>query len=101
MTADEARAPARVAASACPRRIPVGPSFSAQARIELAVEQGDTMGRSLRKMLISLAVCGAVAAAPSAALAWAAGTHAYIAKHTNKMGGLVTDAEMCRRILGA
>lgn len=59
------------------------------------------MGRSLRKMLISLAVCGAVAAAPSAALAWAAGTHAYIAKRTYKMTGLVTDAELCRRVLGA
>jgi hypothetical protein len=52
-------------------------------------------------MLMSLAVCGAVAGAPSAALAWAAGTHAYIAKRTYKMSGLVTDAELCRRVLGA
>ncbi len=55
----------------------------------------------MRRMLGSLVVGAAVAAAPSAALAWAAGTHAYIAKHTNKMGGIVTDAEMCRRVLGA
>ncbi len=55
----------------------------------------------MRRTLASLAVCTVVAAAPSAALAWAAGTHAYIAKHTNKMGGLVTDAELCRRVLGA
>ncbi len=59
------------------------------------------MNRTIRRMLTSLAVCAAVAGAPSAARAWAAGTHAYIAKRTYKMSGLVSDAELCRRVLGA
>ncbi len=49
----------------------------------------------------SLAVCAAVAGTPAAASAWAAGTHAYVAKHTNKMNPLVTGPELCRRVLGA
>ncbi len=53
------------------------------------------------RTLASITVCASVAAAPSAALAWAAGTHAYIARHTNKMEGLVGDVAMCRRVLGA
>ena len=59
------------------------------------------MDHRIGRTLSSLAVCAALAGAPAAALAWAAGTHAYIAKRTNKMGGLVTDAEMCRRVFGA
>ncbi|HEX9052122.1 MAG TPA: hypothetical protein VF841_16445 [Anaeromyxobacter sp.] len=59
------------------------------------------MNRSTRRMLTSLAVCAALAAAPAAALAWAAGTHAYVAKRTYRMSGLVDDAELCRRVLGA
>jgi hypothetical protein len=59
------------------------------------------MNGRIRRLLTSLAVCAAVAGAPAAALAWAAGTHAYIAKRTYKMSGLVTDAELCRRVLGA
>ncbi|HET8538749.1 MAG TPA: hypothetical protein VFL83_02635 [Anaeromyxobacter sp.] len=58
------------------------------------------MNRCIRRML-TLALCAAVAGAPAAARAWAAGTHAYIAKHTNKAKGIVTDAELCRRVLGA
>ncbi len=59
------------------------------------------MNGFIRRTIVSLAVLVTVAGAPDSALAWAAGTHAYIAKHTNKMGGLVSDAELCRRVLGA
>lgn len=59
------------------------------------------MKRSMGSALASLAVAAAMAGIPAAAAAWAAGTHAYVAKHTNKMGGLVSGAETCRRVLGS
>jgi hypothetical protein len=51
------------------------------------------------KLLALGALCTLVV--PGVALGWAAGTHAYIAKHTSKKGGLVTEGDMCRRVLGA
>lgn len=59
------------------------------------------MNHSIRRMLTPLALCVVVAGLPAAAQAWAAGTHAYVAKHTNKMAGIVGEAELCRRVLGA
>lgn len=55
----------------------------------------------IRRVVTSLAVCAAVAGVPAAALAWAAGTHAYIAKHTDKKAGQVDANELCNRIYGA
>lgn len=52
-------------------------------------------------MLASLALCATAGALPSTALAWAAGTHAYIATHTHKMNGRLDEGAICRRALGA
>jgi len=59
------------------------------------------MKRACWRTFLLLVIVAVVAGGPGAALAWGAGTHAYIAKHTNKRAGLVTEVDMCRRALGA
>jgi hypothetical protein len=54
-----------------------------------------------RRAIGLLAACAVLAGTPDAALAWAAGTHVYIAKHTSKKAGLTTQNEMCNRMFGA
>lgn len=57
-------------------------------------------GHTARKLWTLAALC-ALAAAPATALAWGAGTHAYIAAHTYKKSGLVGERDLCRRVLGS
>ncbi len=54
-----------------------------------------------RRAVALLAACAIVAGMPGAALAWAAGTHVYIAKNTTKKAGLTTPNEMCNRMFGS
>lgn len=60
------------------------------------------MSRRNRRTVLSLCVaCALIAGTPGAALAWAAGTHAYIAMHTDKRADQVDPAELCNRVYGA
>src|SRR5512138_1742306 len=54
-----------------------------------------------RRIWKSLAVSAAVAGMPAAASAWAAGTHAYVAKHTDKKADQLDAVEWCNRVYGA
>ncbi len=59
------------------------------------------MMQRICRTVASLAACAALAGTPAAALAWAAGTHAYIALHTYKKAGHVDANELCNRVYGA
>lgn len=57
--------------------------------------------RAKGRFLSTCAAFALLAGAPGAALAWAAGTHAYIAKQTTKKAGLTGANELCNRTFGA
>jgi hypothetical protein len=59
------------------------------------------MNRSMKGRALALCAACVFAGTPAAALAWAAGTHAYIAKHSDKKSDLVDANELCNRIYGA